>query len=228
MANLAPTPKDAAAKERIIKHMNADHQVSLSYYLQHFKKLSASEARSPLLEDVSFESMTVRASNGKTHSIPFNPPMKTWADARGRTVDMDREARDALDISDVRVTEYHRPRSPFHVFVFTACLFTMVIFMTRSKIVPGTWFYDKVLPWFPGGPEWFVWIVDMIGIPVLGIHLTEVFLLDRTRLRKYGVERGSSLWWKWMASCFIEGFGCFQRIDAMVRRTKKAIEKGNH
>lgn len=228
MASQSPAIKDAAAKERIIKHMNADHQASLSYYLEHFKKLSSHEARSPLLEDVSFESMTLRTTNGKIHSIPFDPPMKSWADARQRTVNMDREARDALDISDVRVTEYKRPRSPFHVFVFTACLFTLIIFGTRSKIVPGTWFYDEVLPWFPGGGKRFVWIVDRIGLPVLGIHLTEIYLLNKTRLRKYGVERGSLLWWKWIASCFIEGYGCFQRIDDMVLLKKKAAEKGNH
>ena len=92
----------------------------------------------------------------------------------------------------------------------------------------GTWFYDNVLPWFPGGGEWFVWTAKTIALPVVGIHMTEATLLDRTRLQKYGVERGGALWWKWMASALIEGFGCFQRIDTAVRRMEREAEKEKH
>lgn len=85
--------------------------------------------------------------------------------------------------------------------------------------------YDKILPWWPGGPEWFLWISKMIALPVLLLHIAEAIMVDRTRLWKYGVQRGSKLWWKWMASTLIEGFGAFARIDATVKR--KEVEAGN-
>ena len=89
--------------------------------------------------------------------------------------------------------------------------------------MPGTFVYDKLLPWYPGGPKVFLFLAKNIALPVLAIHATEAYMLDKTRLRKYGVPRGSGLWWAWMASCFVEGFGCFQRIDAEIK--KKTVEK---
>ena len=220
--------KDAVAKGRIIKHLNADHQQSLSYYLQHYKKLSASAASKPLIGDITFDALTIESADGRSHVIPFNPPMKSWSEARQRTVDMDREARAALEISHIRITEYEPPASIAHLTVFGLCLFTFGIFVTRSRIVPGTLFYDKVLPWWPGGPEWFLWISRVIALPVLCIHLGEAYWLDKSRLRKHGVERGTALWYKWISSCFIEGFGCFQRSDATVKRKTLEAEKAKH
>jgi hypothetical protein len=220
--------KDAAAKERIIKHLNADHQRSLSYYLQHYNSLSSWEASKPVLTDITFDVLTFRLSSGNTSTIPLYPPLTSWSDARVRTVEMDRISREALDISSIRITEYEPPKSVFHITMFALCLFTFVIFTTRQWIVDGTWFYDTALPWFPGGPKWFLGISKAIALPVLGIHLVEAYMLDRTRLRKYGVERGSGLWWKWIFSSFIEGFPSFHRIDATVKRKEREVEKAKH
>jgi hypothetical protein len=215
-------------KQRIISHLNADHQISLSYYLRHYAHLSSRAARSPTLTDISLSSMTLVTPSGKTHTIPLNPPMKSFAEARQRTVDMDRESRAALNISNIRITSYEPPRSPQHVIVFGLCVMTFTFFATRHKIVPGTWFYDNVLPWFPGGPESFLSTVKRIFAPVVAIHAFEAYWLDRTRLRRYGVERGSVLWWKWIVNNFIEGFGCMQRIDRMVKRKEVEAEKAKH
>lgn len=219
------TPADAAAKGRIIKHMNGDHGSSLSLYLQHYCKLSAGASRGAQLEDISFNSLTIKSKHGKTYIIPIEPPMTSWSDARPRVVEMDRVAREALDISPIRITSYIPPTSIFHLTVFGLCIFTFAIFGLTSynKIVPGTWFYDTILPWFPGGPRMFVELARTIAMPVVGLHALEAWYMDKTRLRKYGVDKGSALWWKWIASCFIEGFGCFQRIDADVK--KKTAEQ---
>ncbi len=92
----------------------------------------------------------------------------------------------------------------------------------------GTWFYDTVLPWFPGGPEFFLLTAKTIALPVVGLHALEATIFEKTRLQKYGVERWSGLWFKWVASCACEGFGCFQRIDAAVKRKEKEAEKESH
>ncbi|KAF7946329.1 hypothetical protein EAE96_009328 [Botrytis aclada] len=225
---MASSEKDAAAKARILKHMNADHAGSLSLYLQHYCQLSKSEASKPNLLDISFSSLRISSKSGKTHTIPLDPPMSSYADARSRFVAMDSECRDGLNISPYTITRYEPPKTFAHRLVFGLCLTTAVIFTTKSHIVPGTFPYDNVLPWFPGGPETFLWITDKIALPTLAIHVVEVIWMDRSRLRKYNIERGSSMWWKWMASCLIEGIGSFARIDAMIKQQEKEKEsKGN-
>lgn len=95
--------------------------------------------------------------------------------------------------------------------------------------MPGTVVYDRVLGWFPfGGAEGYMRIARIAGPLTLAIHIGETFMLDRLRLRKHGVERGTALWWKWVGSCIVEGFGCFQRIDATVLRKKLEAEKAKH
>jgi len=220
--------KDAAAKARIISHLNADHQQSLSYFLQHYNSLSSWEASRPVITDITFDYLTFRLSGGGTSTIPLYPPMTSWSEARIRTVEMDRDSRAALDISHTKITEYEPPSSPLHIAIFVSCVFTFVMFATNQWITPGTWFYDTALPWFPGGPKVFLGLVRTIALPVVGIHALEAYMLDQKKLRKYGVERGSGLWWKWIGSCFIEGFACFQRIDAMVRTKEKEAEKMKH
>lgn len=220
--------KDAASKQRIIKHMNNDHVDSLSLYLQHYGKLPAGSTRGAIMTDISLSAMTFQTTDGKTHTIPLKPPMTSFADARTRSVDMDREARSALDISPVKLTSYLPPRQPAHVILFGLCSMAYLNFALKHKFVPGNWYYDNVLPWWPGGAESYVWTVGKVFYPMLAIHFTEVFLLDRLRLRRYGVERGSLLWWKWIVSVFIEGWGSWKRIDAEVDRKKKEAEKAQH
>src|SRR5438046_6159284 len=99
--------KVAAAKARILNHMNADHQAELSHYLRHYSHLSRSAARSPKLTDISLDSITIIATNGSTYSIALTPPMASLSEARNRLIKMDQDARSALGISDIRVSEYH-------------------------------------------------------------------------------------------------------------------------
>lgn len=213
---------DDAAKARIISHMNSSHADSLSAYLQYYNRVPLPAASKPTLVDISLSSMTICDANQKSHIVRFSPPMASFADARIRTVAMDSEARRALG---VRITAYEPPTRPLHVLLFGLCCMTLVLYLTYNWIVPGTFMYDVLLPYFPGGPKWFLWIVRMQVLPVTLIHLTETFFLDRTRLTRYGVTRWSTLWWKWALSCTIEGVGCFHRIDAEVKRQQATWDR---
>lgn len=226
MADLTTT--NAPATNHIITHLNNDHQEYISLYLRHYNKLSARAASKPLVTGISLDALTIQSADGRPHTIPFTPPMKSWAEARERTVAMDREARAALGLSTIKITEYEPPTSLLHRTIFGLCIFTWVIFLMRTRIVEGTWFHDRVLPWFPGGPERFLWIVNTIALPVLVLHVSEAVWLDVSRLGKHGVERGTALWYKWVVSCFVEGRACFQRIDAMVKRKALEAEKAKH
>jgi len=154
--------------------------------------------------------------------------MKSYTETRVRVVEMDKIARAALDISSYRITTYEGPKTVIHRIVpplFILCLLTAVF---HSHIIPGTYIYDTVLQYYPGGPEWFKYIGKMAAVPALVTHVGESWYFDRSRLRKYGVERGTGLWWMWMGSCMLEGFACFQRVDWQIDAKKKAAESAKH
>lgn len=222
---MAETPQDEAAKARIIKHMNADHAESLSYYLQHFSNVYSGAAEGATITSISLSSMTLKTTEGPEYTIPFNPPLKSWAEARERTVQMDKEARKALGISSIRITEYDPPRKPAQIILFGVLASTWAAILLQRFVVPGTWFYDVALSVYPGGPEMFKWMVQKTTIPFVAIHCVESFVLDWTKLSKHGVARGTALWWKWIASCMVEGFACFQRINETIAKKEKVAEK---
>lgn len=216
--------QDAATRDRIITHMNKDHAPELTRYLRHYAALPRRAASGPVLTGLTLETMTIRTADGKEHVVPFDPPMKSYADARRRAVEMDVAAREGLGLGDVDVDEFKPPRG-FDVVVFVAVAAYFGCYLALPWQVPGSplhSFWDAV---FPGGAAMQEWVVRRIAVPVLGIHLAEIVLLDRTRLAKYGVRRGSGVWWKWVASCFFEGFPSFGRFDRMVRKKREAMGK---
>ncbi|KAH7156158.1 hypothetical protein EDB81DRAFT_786164 [Dactylonectria macrodidyma] len=211
----------SAHKARIIKHMNADHTREMSYYLRHYAGASAGAASSPEMLDIDLRGMRIAGRGGREYSVPFDPPLAGWAEARARIVEMAHTARETLGFSDVVVTAYARPRG-FGLFVFSAVLFYFGCAASLPWVVPGSPAWQLLEAGFPGGPEGFVWIVRAIFWPVIGIHLLECYIFD-ARLNRHGVERFSGQWWAWESNCFLEGFPSFQRFDAIV--AKKAAEK---
>jgi len=218
--------KDAASKARIIKHMNGDHQRELSHYLRHYCSLSASKARKPLLRDLDFNSMTIQTTDGAAHIVPISPPMSSWADARIRAVDMDRTARASLGISHLVVNEYQPPKLLLvpMIEVIMLMFFGMAF---QSMIVPGTFVYEFLQKWYPGGASWALWVMNAVGGPILVIHVIEAFWM-MTKLKRFGVETGSSLWYKWVGNNLAEGITTHFRFDAIVRTLEKEAEKKTH
>lgn len=213
---------DDAMKARIISHMNSSHSSSLSDYLQHYNHVPLRAASSPTLVDISLSAMSIRDGSHTIHSVPFSPPLSSFTDARARTVAMDRTARHALG---PRIVSYDRPRGPLAIGIVIGCLTFYILMATRWFIVPGTFVYDVLLAWFPGGSERVLWIVEKGSVAMIVVHVSETVLLERTRLRKYRVVRGSGLWWAWVVSCFVEGFDSFKRIDKQVKRQEEKIQE---
>ncbi|AEO71179.1 uncharacterized protein THITE_2123316 [Thermothielavioides terrestris NRRL 8126] len=123
----------------------------------------------------------------------------------------------------VRVTSYVPPRVPYDVAVFGGVVFYFACF----ALVQAGYFADggvlarEVVRFFPGGAAGFRWLVRAIFVPVLGIHLTETWWLERSRLRAHGVRRGSGVWWLWVGSVFFEGVMAFKRFDLLVARLRR-------
>lgn len=216
---MAANDADASRKEGIISHMNREHTRELSNYLRHYNSLSSRQAAKPSLFDISFDTMHIRAG-GLNHTVPLIPPLQSWSDARPRLVEMDVTARKALGISDVIVTEYRAP-IPVELAVFCSVAFYFFCAASLPWFLPGTTAWRVVDTIFPGGAAGYRWLVRALFWPVMAIHATEAFLFDRWRLRKYSVERWSSLWWTWELSCFIEGLGAWRRIDRLVAEKQK-------
>ncbi|KAJ5085944.1 hypothetical protein N7532_010715 [Penicillium argentinense] len=211
-----------SGKDFIIKHMNADHGDSLQLYLQAYARITAAQSKGAALEDLTLSALTIRA-NGTRYSIPIDPPMTSYNEARGRLVALHKDSLQKLGRSDMTLTEYRAPRG-HHAIIFALCLFTYASCFRRENLLPGSFIYEnlgyKFLPDFAH----FVYNIQPWLFPgVVAIHIFESVLLAVTRLKPLGVPLFSGLWFAWVGSCFIEGFGTFQRIGKIVKEQR---EKG--
>lgn len=227
MATKRAPPSEQEMKGRIITHMNTQHSRELSHYLRHYVGLSARAAiASPAIQDMSLTSMTIKTTRG-TYNVPFSPPLSSWADARPRVVAMDATAREALGISDIYITEYAAP-DPFDYVTLTGILFFYFCYFTLPWVVPGSASWELLERVFPGGPSWFRWIVNGIIIPVVGIHVIEMFFFDKWRLQKHGVVRFSFVWWAWILAIYFEGMPSWYRMDRVIAKKRAEKEDKKH
>jgi len=216
---------DAAAKSRVIAHMNKDHKEDLSLYLRHFKSLTPAEASNPEMTDVDLDSVTIRSASG-THTFAIHPPMKSWNDRRETLANMTYLARDALE--PVAIGMWTRPRGQDLLVASMVSFYFLCFGLVQGGYVePGSDAWrglDEAK--FPWGAWGFVTLVNLIFIPVLVIHVTEVWYFDRTRLSRHGIRRGSRLWWQWTASNFLEGYCAFIRFDGLVKSEERRRREG--
>jgi hypothetical protein len=215
-----------APRARIMAHMNASHQRELSHYLRHYLGLSPRTAADPEMTSVSLEGMVISAK-GKEYSIPFDPPLASWAEARPRVIEMDAVARKHLGLSGIYITSYAPPRG-FDIVVGSSVAFYFFCYLTLPFVKPGTLIWRFLETVFPGGGDGYVWIVRTIFLLVFGIHISEVYWFHRSRLLPQGVQAGSSLWWKWIISTFFEGVCTFLRIDGIIEAKRKEKETKSH
>lgn len=92
-----------------------------------------------------------------------------------------------------------------------------------GNVTPGSapWRLIELLH-FPGGPELYVWLVKLIGIPVFLIHFVEAFyMMAAKRLAPHGVPVGSLMWILWVSCTFLEGLPAWRRFDQKVLGKEK-------
>ncbi|KAL7897825.1 hypothetical protein HDV63DRAFT_375941 [Trichoderma sp. SZMC 28014] len=228
MATNRGPPSEAEIKARIISHMNSQHTRELSHYLRHYNGLSPrAAAASPAMQDLDFNGMTLKTSNGTTYSVPFSPPLTSWAEARPRVIAMDETAREALGLSNIYINEYAIQQG-FDWAPFLGVIFYYFCAVGLPWLEPGSIPWEMLKAVFPGGPEGFRWLVKAIFWPVVGIHVAEAFLLDRWRLQKHSVARWSRVWWAWEITIFCEGLTSWKRFDRLVAEKKAEKEAKKH
>ncbi|KAH0060422.1 hypothetical protein KCU96_g20762, partial [Aureobasidium melanogenum] len=123
--------KDAAAKARVISHMNADHHDSVIRYLENYHHLPSYQAYNGRISDVSLEYIAFECA-GMNYRTPLNPPMSSFREARERLVQMDKECIEALDRSDITIKEFIAPTGLYLV-LFVIVSTTLVAFRTRTN-----------------------------------------------------------------------------------------------
>ena len=164
------------------------------------------------------------------HTVPIKPPMKSFADARVRLVDMAERAQAKLGLSDIQITQFKGPSGQgLASFLGVGFYFVSAAALALGLLRPGTAAWGVLDRYFPyRGAEGFAWLVRMIFVPVLAIHVTEAWWMAQSRLRRYGVETGSWVWFAWVAETFVEGFPAFQRLDAMVAEERRKKDAAKH
>lgn len=223
----ADAPNANARQQRILSHVNNDHKEALSHYLQHFAKVASATASTPqtppVLVDVDLNKMVIRAGgDGKEHTVNFTPPLSSWEEMRGRFVEMDTTARDAL--SDVVVTEYAPPEGTAAA-VFCLIVFYFTCYASLGLVVPGSPLWNLNEAIFPGGAVTYKWVVSIIFWPVVAIHTAEAIAFDQTRMKRHGVPRFGVLWWLWEVNCWVEGYTCWKRIDEIIEEKREIKAK---
>jgi hypothetical protein len=221
--------EDDAIRQRIINHMNNDHQDSLVRYLEHYSNLSSFSARNAQLVDISFEALRIRTKRQSSgYLIPINPPMTSWKEARPRVVAMDAEAIAALGRSNITVKSYKPPRKPFELLISIVVATVLIAYSQRSNFEPGSPLGDFLLLHSPR----FAWFCQTfqpyIFWPVLAIHISECWVMARAKLKMHSVPTFSSLWWKWIVNVFFEGYPAFKRFDAIVRAEEQKRANAAH
>jgi hypothetical protein len=200
------------------------------------------------MTDISLDKMIIKG-RGNTFEIPFDPPMKDFSEARTRLVKMDADSIKALSRSPYTIKTYRMPVR-FHAFIFAVTFSTYIMLLREQHVLPGSIAYEYFLKWIP----YFPFIAQEFRLHILAamvvIHGVEAYIMSG-KLKKHSAALYSPVWWAWMVSCFIEGFGSFQRcartfhcfififnistadclrnrIDAMVDEQRIAKEKAKH
>lgn len=171
--------------------------------------------------------MTLEAL-GSTYRVPFDPVLEDFSEARPRVIQMDHEAIEALGRDPITLKSYSLPNRPWQVSIFGLVVMTVLLLGRRSTLNPGPRsLYRPLANKFPSLFPW-LWNIQPFVLGLMAVlHTIEAAWMDRTRLRKHSVPRFSILWFKWVMSAFIEGFGSFWRLDEMVAKEhrKKAGQK---
>lgn len=209
--------QDRAAKARIISHMNKDHHDSVIRYLQHYSKVSAFNAYDGRLSDIDLNGMTL-SCQGKSHRVPFEPPMTSYREARERVVELDKECRRSLGHSDVTVRSYLPPTGLYYSIGFAIIAATFIGYSQRW------WFAEEgpVEQYIGSSFAAFSWrIQPYLLAGMLVIHSGEMIYFASRKLTTHSVSVRTSTFWLWVFSSFIEGQLAFKRFDDHVKAQRE-------
>jgi hypothetical protein len=181
------------------------------------------------MTDISLNEMQFTC-NGQQHTIAFDPPMKSLREARERVVQLDKDALQILDRSDITIDRYIPPTVKLgHLWNFSQCFFSYLFLPHPSIWQPGSLLYDSLLYRVPAFASLIAvvgwWIVVGIMIP---IHTFEAGLMGKRLRKKHGSTPLDWVWWAWTGSCFVEGVTSKWRLDGLVKEKRREKDAKKH
>lgn len=247
MSSLEVLPETEAAKQRIIKHMNADHHDSvrntlttlvvtadliaiskIRRYVEAYASVSMFHSRDAQMTDITLNEMTFKCGNGQHPKITFDPPMKSLREARERLVQLDQDALKVLGRNDIPVTTYVPPYVKLgHLWNFTQCLVAFTLLPRSANFEPGSLLYETLLFRVPAFASFVASIGFLVFAFMVPIHLIEAVIMSH-KLAKHGTTFLDAVWWQWMGSCFVEGITSFWRLNELIEEKTREKKSKTH
>jgi hypothetical protein len=181
------------------------------------------QSRSAEMVDIDLNQI-VFSYGGQQAVIAFDPPMKSMREARERLVQLDKDALQILGQSDIPITKFVPAyTNPAHLWNFTQCVLAMLLLPRQANWQPGSLLYDNALYPVPGFASFVARVGWIVFACMLPIHTVEAIIMAR-KLAKHGCTFMDAVWWKWVGTCFIEGFTSFFRLNALIEGKKREKE----
>ncbi|KAK9348547.1 hypothetical protein V1522DRAFT_398904 [Lipomyces starkeyi] len=245
MSESAPVPVPAAGarpssapsnsesmKQRIISHMNKDHQVSLKDYLLYYKGIVPT--RNIEMRDVTLEYVTIgyeivhnKGIDQLEAKIEFNPPMNSLADARDVLVGMAMQASEGLGYATITPLDKFIPPTwrsipiILLVLVSTYCVYWNPASINDKEFVLRKYkVYDiEIVPKLIKTAYWSAIVYHAIEALILYIWTGMYRVPTLKRI-------------VWCVCAFLEGFPAIGRFRTLMEEkdktsedTKRAMEK---
>lgn len=221
-------------KDRIISHMNKDHQLALLDYVVVYGEESASEinAESVIITDVSedYLALSYHKENGKENvlKLPWNDypedenvKVGKMADIKSKLVAMAKYAAGKQGYSHRKVDQLIFPSKPdlYFMYIFAGAVALTLYDKTlirraiqRDVFLSGL--LEKAPLFLAGGYSLFEKYINTIAATIYGIHAIEVATVTWPKVSKYRMSLSKKLAWSLMN--FIEGFVVFFRLNKLL------------
>ncbi|KAG9123075.1 hypothetical protein FRC07_000263 [Ceratobasidium sp. 392] len=228
-----PVDKSATIKDRIIRHMNADHQDSLAHYLQYYAKASPSEATTAELVDINTGGMTITRitePNGPPRPIvvPIDPPMDSLSQARERLVAMEFESLEGLGLSRWKIDTYPVPTLAGSIYAISSCALLALLLFPDQRLRPGAKARQFLL-FDSENVARFLYMYQREGRSVImGVAVYNAVMRMRRRLKRHCYASSWGIWATWFTAALLEGpFACWT-FDRNVQTAESKVKDKGH
>ncbi|KAK9471926.1 uncharacterized protein V1510DRAFT_179710 [Dipodascopsis tothii] len=215
-------PTEDAIKQRIIAHMNKDHALSLGDYLEFYKGIIPS--RGVRMIDITLEKVTIGYQNIHNKgiddceaSIDFQPPMKSFAEAREVLVGMALQASEGLGYATAKpVDKYVAPRGASLSIVAVMLVGIYFVYWEPSYLdSPTNWLRQ----FKAGGHDVVVVGLKTVFYIVAVYHAVEAWIVYFwTGMYRVPTKKRAL----WTVTAFLEGFPAMGRFRALMEEHNEA------
>ncbi|ODV65682.1 hypothetical protein HYPBUDRAFT_153874 [Hyphopichia burtonii NRRL Y-1933] len=221
-------------KERIIYHMNGDHQLSVHDYVVVYGKVPASQIAegSAKISDISEKDVTITYKSkaiGKTevvslnwNEVPEDQDIKVVAfgDIKSKLISMAKYAAEKQGYSHVQIKKVLTPGVDgwiiylLSVIVLVGCIDPKLI----RRTVEHDAIFSKILPYVPqflaNFYSWSEKNFKLIAVITYAVHIFELGIVGLPRLIKYRVPLKQKL--VWLVFHSLEGFPSHLRFGSLI------------